>query len=271
MRLQSRRSCDLKHPAEFRQDWVSYMGTGRNVFGIATLHGHGRPGPIISLSPELIADYCGSASETDKRRLYDVFASGEKDKIRELIEQIIEGTVRTGAGSAEAGEQAALTSFGPAIERQVRIRTWWTPAEHDVLNLDDGQLMAVPTNIVMGSINNPRPFLKWMVQQGADLDVTTGNSLTNLSLHLDDGRLALLEGNLSFDSIAAAEVERQLAERGVFQHQYVPKPEKGTGATLAFRTREGGVGVLQVLEFTPEGHPTVKIRYKLLQRAKGPR
>jgi len=77
-----------KHPGEFRQDWVSYAGTGRNVFGGATLSGHGRPGFIVLLKPEAIADYCRLASETEKRRLYDVFASGDAEKIRELSDHI---------------------------------------------------------------------------------------------------------------------------------------------------------------------------------------
>lgn len=78
------------HPAEFRQDWVSYAGTGRNVFGGATLHGHGRPGPIFQLRPEWINDYCRGASNAEKRRLYEVFATGDQAKIRELVDQITE-------------------------------------------------------------------------------------------------------------------------------------------------------------------------------------
>jgi len=78
------------HPAEYRQDWVSYAGTGRNIFGGATLRGLGRPGPIILLNPELIGDYCRSASETEKRRLYDAFASADEKKIRNLVDDIYE-------------------------------------------------------------------------------------------------------------------------------------------------------------------------------------
>jgi len=78
------------YPAEFRQDWVSYAGTGRNIFGRATLHGHDRPGPILLLKPEVIADYCSSAGEMEKRRLYEVFASGDGEKIRDLAIHITE-------------------------------------------------------------------------------------------------------------------------------------------------------------------------------------
>ncbi len=78
------------YPAEFRQDWVSYKGTGRNIFGGAMSLGHGRPGPIVALKPEAIDHYCRGASPTEKRRLYDVFASGDEVKIGELVEPIME-------------------------------------------------------------------------------------------------------------------------------------------------------------------------------------
>lgn len=82
-----------KHRAELRQDWVSYAGTGRNVFGGAMLTGHGRPGPIVLLKPEAIDAYCGAVSDTEKRRLYEVFASGEERRIRELVDRILEGAI----------------------------------------------------------------------------------------------------------------------------------------------------------------------------------
>jgi len=43
-----------RHRAEFQQDWVSYAGTGRTIFGGAILAGHGRPGPIVLLKTEAI-------------------------------------------------------------------------------------------------------------------------------------------------------------------------------------------------------------------------
>ena len=79
-----------KHPEAFHQKWVSYAGTGRNVFGQAMLYGHGRPGPILLLKPEVIDAYCGHASETAKRRLYDVLASGDRQKIQDLVAHIYE-------------------------------------------------------------------------------------------------------------------------------------------------------------------------------------
>ncbi len=74
-------------PAGLQQDWVSYAGTGRNVFGGSLVHGHGRPGPILGLSPDLIDDYCRTASEAEKHRLLEVFASGDAARIREVVER----------------------------------------------------------------------------------------------------------------------------------------------------------------------------------------
>jgi len=77
-----------RHPADFRQDWVSYAGTGRNIFGKAIQFGHGQPGPIVVLSPNAIRAYSKTATPTEMRRLYDVFASGDQAKVRELVDQI---------------------------------------------------------------------------------------------------------------------------------------------------------------------------------------
>lgn len=79
-----------KHPDDLRQDWVSYAGTERNIFGGATLFGHGRPGPIIHLSLEQIAAYCGKASEAEQRRLYDVLSAGEPEAVEVLVRRIAE-------------------------------------------------------------------------------------------------------------------------------------------------------------------------------------
>lgn len=84
------------YPAEFQQDWVSYAGTGRNIYGGATLHGHGRPGPIVLLRPGAIDDYCRVASKAEKRRLYDVLAAADDAKIRELVDQISEASMTSG-------------------------------------------------------------------------------------------------------------------------------------------------------------------------------
>ncbi len=101
-----------KHPADLRQDWVSYAGTGRSVFGTVTLRGHGRPGPILSLVPDVLGRYCRSASAADKRRFYDVLASHDEQRIRETIGRVTETILNKGPEmTAPAG---AATNKAPS-------------------------------------------------------------------------------------------------------------------------------------------------------------
>lgn len=88
-----------RHPADLQQEWVSYLGTGRNILGRAVLFGHGRPGPVVLLKSEAIDDYCRRASDLEKRRLYDVLASRDEAKIRQLVDHLNEAG--TTAGKAE--------------------------------------------------------------------------------------------------------------------------------------------------------------------------
>ena len=123
-----------------------------------------------------------------------------------------------GTGSGQA--------FGPVIERQIST-SWLT--EREVLDLDDGRLLWVPTNVVMASMNNPRPMLNWMVKQGADLLVTSDGAQGNLRLHLDDGRLFRIGDDSTFDSIApsASDLGRKLAQSRASEGFGVRKAELG--------------------------------------------
>lgn len=145
--------------------------------------------------------------------------------------------------------------FGPAIERELG---GWPTLDCTVLDLDLGRLLLVPTNIVAGSMNNPRPLLHWMVERGADLTVQMG---AGPALHLDDGVLLRLEGGATFESVAASTVRRQLAGGGGAQNVSIPSAEVKAQPVFVYRTREGGMGVLQVLG--PSQDPrSLRIRFK---------
>lgn len=145
--------------------------------------------------------------------------------------------------------------FGPAIERELG---GWPSLDCTVLDLDQGRLMLVPTNVVAASGNNPRPMLNWMVQHGADLTVTVG---AGAGLHLDDGVLLRLEGGATFESVAASTVRRQLLGGGGAQNVSIPSAEVKAQPVFVYRTREGGMGVLQVLG--PSQDPrSLRIRFK---------
>ncbi len=145
-------------------------------------------------------------------------------------------------------------SFGPAIERELG---GWPGLDCTVLDLDQGRLLLVPTNTVAASINNPRPMLNWMVQQGADLMVTMG---AGAGLHLDDGVLLRLAGGATFESVDASTVRRELGGGGA-QNLSIPGTEVQAQPVFLYRTREGGMGVLQVLGLSQDPH-NLRIRFK---------
>jgi hypothetical protein len=75
-------------PMQLEHRWVSYRGTGFNIFGGKVLFGHGRAGPILQLKPEDIAEWCALVDDREKRAFYDVLRSGDKDTIKVKITSI---------------------------------------------------------------------------------------------------------------------------------------------------------------------------------------
>lgn len=81
------------HPEDFSQRWASYAGTGRNGLGMAMSFRHARPGPIFSLQPEMIDDYCEQASDAEKLKLYNEFAHAERDATRKSVDRVYQSVL----------------------------------------------------------------------------------------------------------------------------------------------------------------------------------
>lgn len=77
------------YPDDLSYRWVSYEGTGRNIFGVAVLRGHGRP-ELIHLPYKVLNRYVENVDDKEKRRLYDVFSSGDVQRVRDEVTGIWE-------------------------------------------------------------------------------------------------------------------------------------------------------------------------------------
>lgn len=75
-----------KYPAELRQDWVSYAGTGHDLFG-GKSYAHGDPGPMWQLLPVLDL-YCTNASVAEQHRMYEVLSSGDRKRVQQFADTI---------------------------------------------------------------------------------------------------------------------------------------------------------------------------------------
>ncbi|MHC4641103.1 MAG: hypothetical protein ACYS32_05615 [Planctomycetota bacterium] len=80
---------ETNYPDDLSYRWVSYEGTGRNIFGTAVLYGHGRP-ELVHLPYKVLNRYVEHIDDKEKRRLYDVFSSGNVQRIRDEVTGIWE-------------------------------------------------------------------------------------------------------------------------------------------------------------------------------------
>lgn len=76
------------HPDELQHRWTSYAGTGKNIFGMVRLRGHGQPGPILLIRSETLDEHVRGLDDAGKKALYEVFRSGDADRIEREIDRI---------------------------------------------------------------------------------------------------------------------------------------------------------------------------------------
>ena len=77
------------YPDDLSYRWMSYEGTGRNIFGMAVLRGHGYP-ELARLPYKVLNRYVENVDDKEKRRLYDVFSGGDVQCIRDEVTRIWE-------------------------------------------------------------------------------------------------------------------------------------------------------------------------------------
>ena len=184
-----------------------------------------------------------------------------------------------------AAAPAQKPSFGPVLERTLQ---QFKHGQESFLDLDTGQLLTPPDYVgllfaegddfeaikkqLRASGADAERIRKWFQESGADL-MGAGSVMPDgqPGLTLFGGFLESMTGDRQFGQLEAAEVMGQVdrTQAGVWTVQFRPWAVPGAGAqwdSFLFRTREGGMGALQVLGSVddPGG---VRIRYKLVAAA----
>jgi hypothetical protein len=72
----------------FEENWVSYRGDGKNIFGMTVLRGHGRPSRILNIEPEHLDRYTKDVNEQDKKKLIAIFKEGDATDIDSEVMKI---------------------------------------------------------------------------------------------------------------------------------------------------------------------------------------
>ncbi|NQT11896.1 MAG: PEGA domain-containing protein [Planctomycetes bacterium] len=147
-------------------------------------------------------------------------------------------------------------SFGPVVERVVNDDD---PKLGDFLiDFDTGQVLSPPVEQMKRA---QQALEQWIVEAGVD---AVGETKTSVRGLMGVDMIAIPISSNRWDRISPNDV----AEAVDLGTPGRPIPISGKGelpATFIFQTREGGMGVLQILDFVekPRG---VKIRYKLVER-----
>jgi uncharacterized protein (TIGR03067 family) len=171
---------------------------------------------------------------------------------------------------------SGLSTFGPVIERVVYHSQ--DSAKDYFLDLDSGKLVQAPDDIynrmryrfdpATNSVLPDEPVKNWAQISGADL--TPAFTTPNVTLVLYGGMIAF--PTLSFAKADADQVRQMATEAWQQRNQHgkaLPpltmfhREESDHDGAFIFRTHDGGIGLLQIVDSTEEPR-SVKIRYKLL-------
>lgn len=162
--------------------------------------------------------------------------------------------VQSRGGPANMGisdDRAPAIAFDPPIERVIEA----DPHGRCAIDLDTGTLLTPPRE------SDGVRYLDWMQSSGADAMAVAGQGLRTFEMQI------VMADNSAWDNLAENwnDLVRALSASGptkstlgvMFVQDHLP-------TTYLFRTREGGEGVLQILEFA-ENPAGVKIRYRLVR------
>jgi hypothetical protein len=160
----------------------------------------------------------------------------------------------------EAEKTARTEVLGPVIERVVH----QPDSDKDcMIDFESGKLFKVPQQLKGLSQQNPR-MVTWLEENGIDAVGAMNGALPGLEgiLELVVQRMYGLGWNASPGRLVAEMAPRQC------QHTAKIFAVGGLPFTYFFKTGQGGMGILQILEGQAGKAPrNVRIRYKMLQKA----
>lgn len=165
-------------------------------------------------------------------------------------------------------ERQAAATLGP--EKEVVLTEFNNRDGQEALDLDSGKVHKQPKDMDQWS---EAGFIEWVTQNGIDVlvDQGPGNRWGLMTILPAELRLARVWNEkwagIGLEELLAAltnsPLPLEVVDKGDFRI-VVPPKEAPAPVTLAFKTRAGGLGLLQIAGLTdkPRG---VRIRYKLVQ------
>jgi hypothetical protein len=151
-------------------------------------------------------------------------------------------------------------TFGPVMERTINRASTGT---NFLLNFKTGELHAPPPEIASATGDIHR----WAQREGLDAAVGVLNGDNDVMTGFD--MAALPAPAQCWEELAPAAAAARLEVQPPSSHSVMLYANGSRLETCVFRTRDGGIGILQLTGFVSEP-PGLKIRYKFVDRAPAP-
>jgi hypothetical protein len=227
--------------------------------GSITLHGNGRTfGYHRSSDDPMHLRVNGKEYDLGQGRVFVLHDDGTLDQ-RSFEVSLAVGRNPEALGTVIANHNwspSAELSFGPAIEREVAV----------AIDFDSGEL----TNSIPESVTKPDDIaenvlkaFEWLEGEGMDALTEPSHSVKGVRLKAKAVDKDAWNQLTPEQVIATLEVTKREPWQNLDPNRETDEDLK-TPATWIFETREGGKGILQVLEYLEQG---VKIRFKLVKPA----
>ena len=171
-----------------------------------------------------------------------------------------------GVADEPGGDAVDDHGFGPIIERE--IADWDRDGTECVIDLDSGRLFSVPNQLRNTPTEGREKVVsEWYRKNGIDAGADgSGQQHGLVGVEVKAAQVA----NERWETITEDDISQVLTEAPLKEHEgrvLMLRTNREVRATFAFKTREGGMGILQITGFT-ENPKSVKIRYKMVQTAK---
>jgi serine/threonine protein kinase len=149
---------------------------------------------------------------------------------------------------------AQMMIFSPAIEKAL--------PDFAAINLTSGQVTVIPESVTEQNriAGNKDAAYAWMEREGLDFANFGNDGLVGAEMAMPSLKRADWE-NYSADRLTESLLGRYTSSQFIFTPEFL---SSSTNHTCAFRTREGGMGILQITGFA-DNPRAVKLRYKLVQ------
>lgn len=77
-------------PERIQHKWVSYQGTGRNIFGKTVFLGHGTPNALCGFPRDYLRLYIENSSSESVLDLYETLRRADRGEIKQRVDRLFE-------------------------------------------------------------------------------------------------------------------------------------------------------------------------------------